>query len=119
MEQVREQRKNRRFRTRERTLARISTVPDALFHIVDISSGGLAFRYLGQNELDDLPGELDILFSDKFTLGKLPVEAISDCAISYGYIPMRRRSLHFTELTPWQKAELKHFLMKCTSSELQ
>ncbi len=118
MEEIREQRKNPRFQLQQRTLARISTMPDRLFHIVDICSEGLAFRYLGDNELNELSGELDIVFADHFTLGKLPVEAISDCAIDYGFIPMRRRSLRFADLTPWQKAELELFLMKCMSNEL-
>ena len=119
MEQIRQQRKDKRYQTQGRTLARISTAPDHLFHIVDISCGGLAFRYLGDSELDDLPGELEILFDDKFTLGKLPVQPVSDCAIDYGYIPMRRRSMKFTELTPWQRAELDHFLMNCTEPAVQ
>jgi hypothetical protein len=119
MDQIRQRRKDLRYRPQERTLARISTAPDILFHIVDISCGGLAFRYLGDSELNDLPAELDILFDDKFTLGKLPVQPVSDCSIDCGYIPMRRRSMRFTELTPWQKAELDHFLTNYTATALQ
>ncbi len=119
VERVREQRKEKRFRTKSRTLARVSVAPDLLFHIVDISRGGLAFRYLGDTELSDRLGEVDILFDDKFTLGKLAVHPVSDSPIEYGYIPMRRRSVRFAELTPWQKAELDHFLMNCTAPERQ
>ena len=115
MEQHRQQRKDKRYKTQGRTLARISTAPDYLFHIVDISCGGFAFRYLGDNELENVPAELEILIDDKFTLGKLPVQPVSDRPIDYGYIPMRRRSMRFAELTSWQKAELDHFLMNFTA----
>lgn len=115
MEPYRQQRKDKRYKTQGRTLARISTAPEVLFHIVDISCGGFAFRYLGNDELEARSGELEIVFDDKFTLGKLPVQPVSDCAIDFGYIPMRRRSMRFTDLTPWQKAELDHFLMNYTA----
>ncbi|MEJ2199986.1 MAG: hypothetical protein P8X63_03075 [Desulfuromonadaceae bacterium] len=108
MEQIREQRKAKRFLAQDRTLVRVSSSPGILFHIIDIGSGGLAFRYLGEDELDGLPSELDIVYGDKFTLGRLPVVPVNDCAIEYGYLPMRRKSLRFGDLTPWQQAELDH-----------
>ncbi|WP_432823719.1 PilZ domain-containing protein [Trichloromonas sp.] len=119
MDQVREQRKDRRYQTRQRTLARLSTAPDVLFHVIDISCGGLAFRYLGDHKLNEHPGELDIHFGDNCTLSNLPVTSVSDAAIEYGYIPMRRRGLQFTDLSPGRKAELDHFLANCTAVDQQ
>lgn len=118
-EQVRKQRKDRRFLARERTLAQVSSAPDILFHVIDISQGGLAFRYLGDQELAMIPAEVDILQDERFALTKIPVHPVSDCAISFGFIPMRRRSVQFGELTPWQKAELSHFILNCTETEIQ
>lgn len=119
MEQIHEKRKAKRFLAQDRTLARVSDSPGILFHIIDISSGGLAFRYLGENLSAEFPTELDILFGEKFALGKFPVEPVADSAIDYGYLPMRRKSLRFGELTPWQKAELDHFLAHYTAAVLQ
>jgi len=118
-EQVRVQRKDRRFLVHDRTLAQVGLAPGVLFHIIDISRGGLAFRYLGDHELAMNPTELDIIRDEQFALSKIPVKPVSDCPLAYGYIPMRRRSVQFGELTPWQKAELEHFLQNCVGTEIQ
>jgi hypothetical protein len=119
MEQFSVQRKTKRYLAQDRTLARMNTSPEVLFHIIDISSGGLAFRYLGDDELESFPTEIDILYDEKFTLTELPVQPVADCVIEYGYLPMRRKCFRFGSLTPWQKAELEHFLANYTAAVLQ
>jgi len=119
MEQMRTPRKHRRFQTHGRALARITSSPGVLFHVIDISVGGLAFRYLGDNELDELPDELDLFYGERLALGKIPVRPVSDCPLEYGYIPMRRRGLQFGELTPAQKIGLDNFIVNCTEAGMQ
>lgn len=108
-----ERRQAERLRPRGRTLVRIDGILDSFFHIVDISSSGLAFRYLGSDKLDQEAGVVDIVHGDEITLRQIPFRAVSDCEIDYGLIPMRRRGVRFGELTESQKNDIDKLLSRC------
>lgn len=119
MELVRTTRRYRRFSTHGRALARVRSAPETMFHVIDISVGGLAFRYLGDGELGGDADELDLYHGDSLALRGLPVRAVSDCSLDYGFIPMRRRGLSFGELTSEQRLALDAFIVNHTEAGLR
>lgn len=91
--------------------------------IVDISQGGLAFRYVdGQKPLDG-PMELDILWDhiDVFLL-RLRIKAVCDLQIAneflLGVIPLRRCGAEFLHLTPEQLSQLEHCMENCSPTKV-
>jgi hypothetical protein len=85
--------------------------------IVDVSSGGLSFRYVnGQNPVDG-PLELDILWDhlDVFLLN-LKIKAVSDIQVAneflLGVIPIRRCGVEFLGLTQDQTSQLQNLMEK-------
>lgn len=116
MELVRTTRRYRRFSTHGRALARVRSAPETMFHVIDISVGGLAFRYLGDGELGGSADEIDLFHDETLALRGIPVQAVSDCPLDYGFIPMRRRGLSFGELTPEQRFALDAFIVNYTEA---
>ena len=85
--------------------------------IVDVSKGGLAFRYVnGQKSLNG-PLELDILWDhlEVFIL-KLKIKTVSDIQVAneflLGIIPIRRCGVEFVDLTPDQISQLNGLVEK-------
>ena len=91
--------------------------------IIDISKGGLAFRYVhGQKPSNGL-FELDILWDHiDFNLIKLKLRTISDYHIPNGFllgvIPVRRCSAQFVELTKDQVFQLEDFIENYKKPEM-
>jgi hypothetical protein len=83
--------------------------------ILDLSEGGVAFRYVAGCEQVEGPLELDILWEhvDVFIL-KLKIRVVSDFHIPneylLGVIPVRRCSASFVDLTEDQRSKLNHFI---------
>ena len=112
---VAESRVHKRFPAKERALVSIGTeFDDMLYHLIEISNGGLSFRYLGEDVLTKGIAELSILLEDNSCVDSLPVEIVSDTLLVNGYIPVRRRSVRFGELSPIQKTQLIDFIKKNT-----
>jgi len=108
-----ERRSHQRFGAMNRALVVVSDngLP---FHIIDISLGGLAFRYIGKDQLAGAVTEISILYGDKIYLEKVPVDAISDQPLKEGHIPMRRLGLRYRDLTTEQKSRLEAFIQSHT-----
>jgi hypothetical protein len=90
--------------------------------IIDISKGGLAFRYVhGQKPSNGL-FEIDILWDHiNFNLIKLKVKTISDYQIPNEFlldvIPLRRCGAQFAELTKDQISQLENFIENDSTGE--
>ena len=90
--------------------------------IIDISKGGLAFRYVhGQKPSNGL-FELDILWDHiDLNLIKLKVKTISDYQIPNEFlldvIPLRRCGAQFAELTKDQISQLENFIENDSTGE--
>lgn len=117
-----ERRKDRRFSPR--TGAFIVLRPDytKLGQIIDVSAGGLAFRYMAGERLTIRSAEMDIFIGNNgFHLARIPFETVSDFEtghdIPFSSITMRRSSVKFGKLTDSQLAELKHFIQNYTTEE--
>lgn len=86
------------------------------FHIIDISTHGLAFRYIGMEKWFDDPVEIDIVYDD-FCLKNLMVQTVSDLQVSSGFIQTRRHSVVFGELSASQAAQLEQFVLKYATQD--
>ena len=117
--QVVEQRKHQRYRVKDRSFAVLG--PDAvrLCHLLDISKGGLSYRYFADNnELSGESSELDILCGEEFYLEKIPTLVVSDVMLDaespFGSLDMRRRGIQFGELTAKQIEQVDYFIERNT-----
>ncbi len=107
-----ERRQFTRFRPKDGTMA---VNHHALGPVINISMGGLSFRYMGEDSAKAVSDILGIfLGSDDVLIEKIPTKIISDELISSGSAfmktPTRQRSIQFTELTHSQRASLKDFI---------
>jgi hypothetical protein len=102
--------------------------------IMDVGTGGLAFRYTTSIEQPYEPFEsdmsLDIFSPDyhtdganvSFSLSELPIKIISDFEIAripFGSIAQRRCGVQFEELTYDQKSKIEYFIQKYNIGEKQ
>jgi hypothetical protein len=74
-----ERRKHRRFQPQEGAFVTLRLPGSKLGEIIDISAGGLAFRYIDIGERPEGSFELDIFFKETaFHLEKVPAKSVSD-----------------------------------------
>ena len=111
-----EKRKNVRLKAREGAFAVPEYDAGVPGQIIDISMGGLAFRYIANGKRTSESFLLDILISkDVFYLKKLPVVTVSDFyemdeAIPFSVILMRRCGVRFAELTQSKVSQIEYFI---------
>jgi hypothetical protein len=120
---VAEQRQYKRFQAKNGAFALSKASVNTLGQIVDISQGGLAFKYMAWGETTNGFSEIDILFAERFFyLQNLPCKVISDSEITlrnpFSSIRMRRLSVEFIALSSKQRSELKDFINNHTSGEV-
>jgi c-di-GMP-binding flagellar brake protein YcgR len=87
--------------------------------VVNISRGGMAVRYVDQNDWLEEAREIDILVNSDFFLTSLPIQSIRDFKvennISFSIIRERQCCLQFDPLSPEQESLLDDFIMKYTA----
>jgi len=88
--------------------------------LIDISSNGLAFKYLADKGSSVGLSELDIFLADHpFYLGRLPVKTVGDNnmsdVISFSAKTWRRRGVKFGVLTDRQRSRLEYFVQHHTT----
>ena len=110
-----ERRKHARFKVQSKALAALAQSPTVAGHIIDISEGGLSFRYVaGQQRSQESP-RLNLLVSDeRFQYKTLPFKSVWDFPIpdhfSFGSISTRHCGVEFGDLTDDAKSEIKKFI---------
>jgi len=111
-----ERREYKRSQVQDDAIAVLRPVVDKRGPIIDISRGGLAFRYITAKNSPDRSSKLDILLPDlSFCLGFLPIRTVCDFEVTsqlaFGYTINRRRSVQFRELLTRQLfvATAKHY----------
>jgi len=111
---ITERRAHKRFPVKERILVHVSSEKNSgnIYHVVDIAQGGLAFRYLGEEQMALDISKLSILVKENLWLDDLPVTPVFDVASNKGYIPMRKQGLRFGTLTSIQRYQLQDFLQR-------
>jgi hypothetical protein len=117
-----ERRKHKRYRCKEGAYAVLSGPVSKMGQILDISRGGLSFRYI---DIGDRPREtciLDILKEDNvFRLENVGFKVISDLDASkdfpFSTIPMRRCGGELTGLSNGQINDLEYIIESYTELE--
>jgi len=107
-----ERRLHTRFRPKDGTMAVSHHV---LGPIINISMGGLAFRYMNETTNKEVSDILGIfLGSDNILIEELTTKFISDKIVSSGstflQISTRQRSIQFIHLTKPQRIKLEDFI---------
>ncbi|MHC4474141.1 MAG: PilZ domain-containing protein [Planctomycetota bacterium] len=112
-----ERRKNKRFQVQEDTMA-LLTPPGphstVVCDILDISTGGLALRFIAEQADSNEAAEIAIAcIKPRFYLGRLPIKTVSAFAMSKDpssrMVP-RRLGVKFGQLTHDQMSELDAFI---------
>ena len=111
-----ERRQFTRFRPKDGTMA---VNHHALGPVINISLGGLSFRYMGEDNSKTVSDLLGIfLGSENILIEKLPTKVVTDKLISQGSTflktPTRQRSIKFTNLTKMQRDKLTDFISNKT-----
>jgi len=112
---IQERRKHKRFKAAENAFASVRNDHGSIGNILDISLGGLCFKYIAGVEASAGVLELDIFLSDhSFWLRRIPCRNITDvklaCDFSFRTVGMRRRSVQFLNLTRTQQSMIEHLI---------
>ena len=115
-----ERRKFRRLQAQENTFALLRGQVSKLGRVIDISNGGLAFRYVSVGERLKGSFELDLVSpKDDLRLNGFPVKVVSNferhSKIPSGRIRLRRVGVQFRELTHYQISQLQYFMRNYTA----
>ncbi len=109
-----DRREHPRYRVSNEALAILKPHPIKLGQIINISEGGLAFQYLGENKIDCKYVELDIFVSKNGKqFNAFPFSKVRDFQISSRYeesTPIRQLCVKFDVLSIEQQSLLKNFI---------
>jgi hypothetical protein len=123
-----ERRKNKRYKAVEGAYAAISPNSHKLGQIIDVSMGGLAFKYIDTSDDDDiksaqLPEETIFLSSMGYYVGDLPFQTISDYEVtnapSFSSMKVRKRHIQFADLSFKQLFDLDYYLRNNVSEQVE
>jgi len=119
IEEAFERRKHKRFLAQDGAFVELRDHGGKIGEIIDVSQGGLAFRYIDIGDRPKRSLELDILLKHAgFRLEKLPAETVSDVEITktfhQGITRIRRQGVQFGRLTKSQKTRLEYFIRNFT-----
>ena len=114
-----ERRKLKRFQVKDGAFAVVRPEFTRLGQIINISYEGLAFQYPVTANQENGASELDIfLAGDGFYLENMSFEAVSDRRAtrksSKGFLPLRRCSVRFKDITSSQTVLLEYFIQNHT-----
>ena len=115
-----ERRKHARFKVQGRALAALTRTPSVAGHILNVSEGGLSFRYVAsQKRCLDSPRLNLLVSSERKNYRTLPFKCVWDSPIqddfSYGNISTRHCGVKFNNLTNDEKADLESFINNHTA----
>lgn len=123
-----ERRKNKRYKAVEGAYAAISPNSHKLGQIIDISMGGLSFKYIdtsndGMSDDDRTPEETIFLSSMGYYVGDLPFKTVADYEVtnapSFSSMKVRKRHVQFTDLSFKQLFDLDYYLRNNVSEPLE
>jgi hypothetical protein len=119
--QIVERRKKKRFQAPKGLFAVLRPGYTKMGSVVDVSTGGLAFRYVDREKTPN-GTYIDIfMIGEFFHLSKVPVKTITDFEVvngrPYCSFTIRRCGVQFGELTDHQKAQVEQFIQERTIGE--
>jgi hypothetical protein len=111
-----ERRKHVRLLGKDGALVSLGAEVKRIWHLIDISKGGLAFRYLDGMEEPHSFSELVLLTKEaSFSLEKIPFTMVTDLEINGRFLSIytyRRCGVQFGKLIPDQSTKLEYFTTK-------
>ncbi len=108
-----------RFKAMDRALVLVDQGPESLpFHIMDISEGGLSFRYLGKKLRRSEIKKISLYHDYKLIVDDIPIKAISDYRLRDNIVPIRRGSILFKDLDPEKLSKLETFIREFAEAPL-
>ncbi len=108
-----------RFKAMDRALVLVDQGPESLpYHIMDISEGGLSFRYLGQKLKRSEIKKISLYHDYQLIVDDIPIKAISDYRLQDNIIPVRRGSILFKNLDSEKLSQLETFIKSYTEAPL-
>ncbi len=114
------QRRYARFRVPKNAFAALGPDYIKVGQIINISMGGLAFRYVDGKGPSNA-SELDIFLAGRtFYLYELPFESVWDSVtneVPFSSINMKVCGLQFGDLTDEQKSDLRYFMQNHTTAD--
>ncbi len=122
-----ERRKNKRYKAVEGAYAAISPNSHKLGQIIDVSMGGLSFKYIDtvndDSDNDSLQEETIFLSSMGYYVGDLPFKTVSDYELidapSFSSMKVRKRHVQFTDLSFKQLFDLDYYLRNNVSEPIE
>jgi hypothetical protein len=122
-----ERRKHKRYKAVEGAYAAISPNSHKLGQVIDISMGGLSFKYIDttsdDTDFEQSPEESVFLSSMGYYVGDLPFQTISDYEItnapSFSSMKIRKRHVQFTDLSFKQLFDLDYYLRNNVSEQVE
>lgn len=122
-----ERRRNKRFKAIEGAYAAISPNSNKLGQIIDISMGGLSFKYIDtentSQELGKRNEESIFLSSMGYYVGDLPFQTIDDYEMtdmpSFSSMKVRKRHVKFTDLSFKQLFDLDYYLKNNVTEQVK
>jgi hypothetical protein len=122
---TKERRKHKRYHANEGAYAAISPRSYKIGQIVDISMGGLSFKYIDTSEFDDDSDfdydkdknpETIFLSSMGYYVGDLTFDTVADYKInntpSFSHLTIRKRHIKFLDLELKQLFDLDYYIQK-------
>lgn len=114
-----ERRKHQRYKVKELAIAVPNKPSSEIARIVNISKGGMAVRYLDQNNWLGNAADVDILVHNDFLMANIPIANVFDFKVenhlSFSIITERQCCLQFGPLPADQEALLEEFIVKYTA----
>lgn len=122
-----ERRRNKRFQAVEGAYAAISPNSQILGQIIDISMGGICFKYIDSSDedKDEHPQREESIFlsSMGYYVGDLPFRTVSDYQVvnapSFSSMKVRKKHVQFIDLSFKQLFDLDHYLKNNVSEPLE
>ena len=122
-----DRRKNERYKAVDGAYAAISPNSHKLGQIIDLSMGGLAFKYIDtSNDATETAKSSDesiFLSSMGYYVGDLPFKTISDYEItnipSFSSMKVRKRHVKFQDLSFKQMFDLDYYLKNNVTDKLE
>jgi hypothetical protein len=116
-----ELRKHKRFQVPGGVFVGFGPRANKVGQIVDVSMGGLGYRYVGSEDSSD-GSHLDIFVTDDdFYMGAVPFKTVCDFQVvgrvAASPMTMRRCGVQFGRLSRKQNAQLEYFIQQHTLGE--
>ena len=122
-----ERRRNKRYKAVEGAYAAISPNSHKLGQIIDISMGGLCFKYIDTSsdpdQMEKASEEAIFLSSMGYYVGDLPFKTVADYEVtnapSFSSMKIRKRHVQFTDLSFKQLFDLDYYLRNNVSEQVE